>query len=98
MSNDNSIRPINCVVPRMANTDDDVISEFNRKINSDDTDVHTFMSNWCKIVRNTLNKINEFDDSRGDDNGKPPQSIEVANPTVLTNVCDNNLTVGTEKI
>ena len=98
MSNDDTIRPVNNVVPRTVNTDDDVISEFNTKMNSDDIDAHTVMSDSCETIRNTLNKINESNNSRDDDNGKPPQSIEVENATMFTDVCDNNLTVGNEKI
>ena len=41
VSNDNTIRSVNNVVPHTVNTDDDIISEFNTKMNSDDTDVYT---------------------------------------------------------
>ena len=34
MSNNDNIRPVNDVVPRMVITDDDIITEFNTKINS----------------------------------------------------------------
>ena len=56
------------------------------------------MNDSCKIVRNTLNNINESDDSHGGENGKPPQSIEVENSIMFTDVCDNDSNVGNEKI
>ena len=52
MSNDDITRPINNIVPRTVNTDDGVITEFNTKINSDDKDAHTNMSDSCESVFN----------------------------------------------
>ena len=75
MSNDDTIRPVNNVVLSMVNTDDAIISEFNTNMNSDDTNAHTVISDSCETVRNILNKINESNDSCGDDNGKLPQPI-----------------------
>ena len=48
-------------------------------------------------VCNTLNNINESNDSCGDDNGKLPLSIEVDNYTMFIDLCENNLTVGSEQ-
>ena len=53
VSNDDIIRPINNVSPCTVNTDDDIITEFNTKINSDDKDAHTNMSDSCESVFNT---------------------------------------------
>ena len=91
MSNDDNIRLVNKVVSRTVNTDDDVISEFNTKINRNDKDAHTVMSDSCGLVFNTLNKINKSDDSCGDDNDKSPQLIEVYNPTTFTDVCEKKI-------
>ena len=95
--NDDTIRPVNNVVPCTVNIDDDVISEFNTKINGDGKNAHTIMSDSCVTVVNILKKINESNDSCGGDNGKPLQLIELVNSTMFTDICEDNLTVDNEK-
>ena len=50
MSNDDTIGTVNDDDSCMVNTDDDVITEFNTKTNSDDIDVHTVMSDSYNTV------------------------------------------------
>ena len=79
MSDHDNISCINDAILRTVNIDADVITEFNSKLNSDDSEdlsiTQSVISNSCDIGFNKLNNFNLSDDSCGGDKDALPKTI-----------------------
>ena len=77
LPNDDNTRPVNEFILRMARIDDDVITECNSDGLQGASFAQIVIGESCKSVCIKLNKINEYVDSCGNDNGSRPRSSGV---------------------
>ena len=77
LPNDDNTRPVNEFILRMARIDDDVITECNSDGSEGASIAQIVIGESYKSVFIKLNKINEYVDSCGNDNGSRPRSSGV---------------------
>ena len=78
------------VIPRMVNNDNDDITEFNLKLNRNDSEdiyiTKTSINDSFNTVFSKLNDINLSDGSCGDDKGVHPKTIAFLKSTLTTTI------------
>ena len=88
MSNHDNISRVNDVIPRTVNNDNDDITEFNLKLNRNDSEdisiTKTGINDSFNTVFSKLNNINLSDGSCGDDKGAHPKTIYFLKSTLTT--------------